>query len=172
MDAPVLLQSHDGQSPLNAATQSGNEAVVRRLLDYIKRRDDILFDLNEPNLDGVPLLHTLIIARNINMIPLLFEYGASALARDSHGRTCAHIVAQVTFHLQKKFQLSEHIQISSYLDTRDFIKSFFKICANSQLKNNLKSLHYINFLIFVSSTFSVFSSPALKIRIIGFLSAF
>lgn len=92
--APVQLQSHDGLSPLRAAALSRNEPVVRLLLDRIRENGETMV-LDEADLDGVPLLHTLIVARHAPVVAMLLQYGASASVRDSHGRSCAHIVAQV-----------------------------------------------------------------------------
>lgn len=98
--APVHLQSHDGLSPLRAAAISRNEPVLKFLLDYLQKNGEEL-KLDEPNLDGVPLIHTLLVLRDELMVTTLLEYGASATVRDSHGRSCTHIVAQVLydFHL-------------------------------------------------------------------------
>lgn len=92
--APVHLQSHDGLSPLRAAAISRNEPVFKFLLEYLRKNVEEL-KLDEPDLDGVPLIHTLLVLRDASMVITLLEYGASAKARDSHGRSCAHIVAQV-----------------------------------------------------------------------------
>ncbi|EFO12503.2 hypothetical protein LOAG_16031 [Loa loa] len=51
--------------------------------------------LDEPDLDGVPLIHTLLVLHDASLVTMLLEYGASAKSRDSHGRSCAHIVAQL-----------------------------------------------------------------------------
>lgn len=94
--APVHLQSHDGLSPLRAAAVNRNEPVLKFLLEYLRKSGEEL-NLDEPDLDGVPLIHTLLVLRDASMVTTLLEYGASAKARDSHGRSCAHIVAQVIF---------------------------------------------------------------------------
>ncbi|VBB35525.1 unnamed protein product, partial [Acanthocheilonema viteae] len=86
--APVHLQSHDGLSPLRAAAISRNEPVLKFLLEYLRKNDEEL-KMDEPDLDGVPLIHTLLVLRDASMVTTLFEYGASAKARDSHGRSCA-----------------------------------------------------------------------------------
>lgn len=94
--APVHLQSHDGLSPLRAAAISRNEPVLKFLLEYLQKKGEGL-KIDEPDLDGVPLIHTLLVLRDAPMVTTLLEYGASANTRDSHGRSCAHIVAQVIF---------------------------------------------------------------------------
>uniref|UniRef100_A0A8R1U281 ANK_REP_REGION domain-containing protein n=1 Tax=Onchocerca volvulus TaxID=6282 RepID=A0A8R1U281_ONCVO len=92
--APVHLQSHDGLSPLRAAAISRNEPVLKFLLEYLQKKGEGL-KIDEPDLDGVPLIHTLLVLRDAPMVTTLLEYGASANTRDSHGRSCAHIVAQL-----------------------------------------------------------------------------
>ncbi|VDM97292.1 unnamed protein product [Thelazia callipaeda] len=92
--APVQLQSHDGLSSLRAAALNGNESVLRFLLNYLHENNEAL-KLDEVDLDGIPLLHALLVARETNIVSTLLEYGASAAVRDSHGRSCAHIVAQL-----------------------------------------------------------------------------
>ncbi|CAG9529739.1 unnamed protein product [Cercopithifilaria johnstoni] len=92
--APIHLQSHDGLSPLRAAAISRNESVLKFLIEYLQKNDEEL-KLDEPDLDGVPLIHTLLVLREPSMVTILLEYGASAKVRDSHGRSCAHIVAQL-----------------------------------------------------------------------------
>ncbi|VDO29548.1 unnamed protein product [Onchocerca flexuosa] len=92
--APIHLQSHDGLSPLRAAAISRNESVLKFLLEYLQKNGEGL-KIDEPDLDGVPLIHTLLVLRDAPMVTTLLEYGASANTRDSHGRSCAHIVAQL-----------------------------------------------------------------------------
>lgn len=92
--APIHLQSHDGLSPLRAAAISRNEKVLKYLLEYLRKNGEKL-ELDELDLDGVPLIHTLLVLRDRSMVTMLLEYGASATVRDSHGRSCAHIVAQL-----------------------------------------------------------------------------
>uniref|UniRef100_A0A915Q871 Uncharacterized protein n=1 Tax=Setaria digitata TaxID=48799 RepID=A0A915Q871_9BILA len=91
--APVQLQSHDGLSPLRAAAMSRNGPVLKFLLEYLRQNE--ILKIDEPDFDGVPLIHALLVLRDPSMVTTLLEYGASAKARDSHGRTCAHIVAQL-----------------------------------------------------------------------------
>lgn len=71
-----------------------NEDVVRCIAKFIIKQDGIA-GLEEPDLEGIPLLHSLIIARYLHMASVLLELGASTFLRDSYSRTCAHIVAQV-----------------------------------------------------------------------------
>ncbi|VDM56257.1 unnamed protein product [Angiostrongylus costaricensis] len=46
-------------------------------------------------MDGTPLVHTLLINRQTAMAELLLTLGAFISAKDTHGRTCAHVVCAI-----------------------------------------------------------------------------
>lgn len=92
--APIHVQSHDGQSALRIAALAHNEGVVRCLVKHILAAGDKT-DLEEYDLDGTPLLHTVMIAHDAAMSAVLLDLGTSTAVRDAHARTCAHVAAQV-----------------------------------------------------------------------------
>uniref|UniRef100_A0A9J2PTX4 ANK_REP_REGION domain-containing protein n=1 Tax=Ascaris lumbricoides TaxID=6252 RepID=A0A9J2PTX4_ASCLU len=92
--APIHVQSHDGQSALRIAALAHNEGVVRCLVKHILAAGDKT-DLEEYDLDGTPLLHTVMIAHDAAMSAVLLDLGTSTAVRDAHARTCAHVAAQI-----------------------------------------------------------------------------
>lgn len=92
--APIHLQSHDGQSALRIAALARHENVTRCIAEFLLSNGGPS-DLEQQDLEGTPLLHTLIIAHDLLIASLLLHLGASTSVRDAHARTCAHVVAQV-----------------------------------------------------------------------------
>ncbi|VDL84079.1 unnamed protein product [Nippostrongylus brasiliensis] len=74
-----------GNHPLINACQSDNEEL---LAEHIT-------DWEQHDMDGTPLVHTLLINKQTAMAELLFTLGAFISARDAHGRTCAHVVCAI-----------------------------------------------------------------------------
>ncbi|VDM47327.1 unnamed protein product [Toxocara canis] len=94
LGAPIHQQSHDGQSALRIAALAHNEGVVLCLAEHILEEGD-KSELEERDLNGTPLLHTVMIAHDASMSAVLLSLGTSTAVRDAHVRTCAHVVAQV-----------------------------------------------------------------------------
>ncbi|VDO60891.1 unnamed protein product, partial [Heligmosomoides polygyrus] len=88
LGANVEQLSLNGQSALRVAALSGNAKIVRLLAEHIT-------DWEQQDMDGTPLVHTLLINKQTAMAELLLTLGAFISARDAHGRTCAHVVCAI-----------------------------------------------------------------------------
>ncbi|ETN70397.1 ankyrin repeat protein [Necator americanus] len=88
LGAPVERLSLNGQSALRVAALSGNAKIVRVLAEHIT-------DWEQQDMEGTPLVHTLLINKQTAMAELLLTLGAFSSARDAHGRTCAHVVCAI-----------------------------------------------------------------------------
>ncbi|PIO58947.1 ankyrin repeat protein, partial [Teladorsagia circumcincta] len=84
LGADVEQLSLNGHSALRVAALSGNTKIVRLLAEHIT-------DWEQQDMDGTPLVHTLLINKQTAMAELLLTLGAFISARDAHGRTCAHV---------------------------------------------------------------------------------
>ncbi|CAJ0598062.1 unnamed protein product [Cylicocyclus nassatus] len=88
LGAPVEQLSINGQSALRVAALSGNAKIVRVLAEHIT-------DWEQQDIEGTPLVHTLLINKQTAMAELLLTLGAFSSSRDAHGRTCAHVVCAI-----------------------------------------------------------------------------
>ncbi|KAK6047255.1 ankyrin repeat protein [Cooperia oncophora] len=79
LGANVEQLSLNGQSALRVAALSGNTKIVRLLAEHIT-------DWEQQDMDGTPLVHTLLINKQTAMAELLLTLGAFISARDAHGR--------------------------------------------------------------------------------------
>ncbi|GMT18989.1 hypothetical protein PFISCL1PPCAC_10286 [Pristionchus fissidentatus] len=78
-------QSLHGLSALRVAALAGHVKIVRMLSERVS-------DCDQRDVEGTPLLHSLLISSQLSMASTLLSLGASPLSRDVHGRTAAHIV--------------------------------------------------------------------------------
>ncbi|KJH52576.1 ankyrin repeat protein [Dictyocaulus viviparus] len=88
LGANVDHLSLNGQSAMRVAALSGNTKIVRILAEHIT-------DWEQQDMDGTPLVHTLLINKQTAMAELLLTLGAFISAKDTHGRTCAHVVCAI-----------------------------------------------------------------------------
>ncbi|GMR42082.1 hypothetical protein PMAYCL1PPCAC_12277 [Pristionchus mayeri] len=79
-------QSLEGQTALRVAALAGHESIVRLLSERVG-------DCEQKDVEGTPLLHSLLISNQLSMASTLLSLGASPSTRDAHGRTAAHIVS-------------------------------------------------------------------------------
>lgn len=112
--APINLQSHNGQSALRSAALAGNDSIVKCLAAHVSVSGEKC-DLNQCDLNGTPLLHALIVARNMQMVSLLLDLGCSISSCDSYHRYSTHFVAQAFFSI---FNRSEYFIIITGLHGR------------------------------------------------------
>uniref|UniRef100_A0A1I7ZIL4 ANK_REP_REGION domain-containing protein n=1 Tax=Steinernema glaseri TaxID=37863 RepID=A0A1I7ZIL4_9BILA len=88
--APADAKSLDGDSPLRIASFAGNTEMIRLIASYPG------VDLDDVDLDGNPLLHTLLSnGSDLSVAACLLDLGACTSASDSHGRNAAHVVASL-----------------------------------------------------------------------------
>uniref|UniRef100_A0A1I7WF08 ANK_REP_REGION domain-containing protein n=1 Tax=Heterorhabditis bacteriophora TaxID=37862 RepID=A0A1I7WF08_HETBA len=86
MGAPSTRLSLNGQSALRVAALAGNTKIVQVLAERT-------IDWEQLDMDGTPLVHSLLINKQTAMAELLLTLGALTSSRDIHGRTCAHVVS-------------------------------------------------------------------------------
>ncbi|KAK5985409.1 Ankyrin repeat protein, partial [Trichostrongylus colubriformis] len=92
----VRATDRAGNHPLINACQGDNEEVVQELISLgANLLAEHITDWEQQDMDGTPLVHTLLINKQTAMAELLLTLGAFISARDAHGRTCAHVVCAI-----------------------------------------------------------------------------
>ncbi|XP_072776860.1 B-cell lymphoma 3 protein isoform X2 [Taeniopygia guttata] len=86
--AAATRQDEDGDTPLHIAVAQGAVTVARRLVSLFLRGGRDLDVYN--HLRQTPL-HLAVITGQVSLVRLLLSHGASAMAPDRLGRTCAHL---------------------------------------------------------------------------------
>ncbi|TKR68576.1 hypothetical protein L596_024540 [Steinernema carpocapsae] len=88
--AEADAKSLDGESPLRIACFSGNIEMIRLVASYPN------VDLDDIDLDGNPLLHTLLSNdADLSAASCLLDLGACTSSTDFHGRNAAHVMASM-----------------------------------------------------------------------------
>ena len=84
----VFSKTKNGRNCLHIAAEQGRLKICRVLLQHYN------FDVDERDDDGFAVLHSAVLAGNLELFQYLIENGSDVFSKTKNGRSCLHIAAE------------------------------------------------------------------------------